>query len=58
MNPSSLSLLNRSSVPGTGNTKYTKVSEEAASWTPGMRFSFWVEEKVAGTENTKTTAAV
>jgi len=26
--------------------------EEAASRTPGMRFSFWRVEKVAGTENT------
>jgi hypothetical protein len=28
------------------------VSEKTASWTLGMRFSFWRVEKVAGTENT------
>jgi hypothetical protein len=32
------------------------MNEEAASRTPGMRFSFLGVEKVAGTENTKTTA--
>jgi hypothetical protein len=33
--------MRRLSVPGTGYTKYTEMIEEAASRTPGMRFSFF-----------------